>query len=480
MDRITAVLKLQWRAYWRRFRGSTNLRANNAGAVVLIGGLLAVRFFQQLPLAASQLSHGETTRYEALLIAVFVAWMVPVMGESRRSIASRSLLHFPLTSLQLFAIRVGSVFCSPVSWIVFALSLALVYPIAVTAHPFAGFIGLLVFLLLGLFVSLTITHLLQGVLARRFALVVLLTGSVAAGFIWVGKQTQLVGSLRSLLPDRLAVAAAASSTPFRAVGILIVITAFFAAMAFWSFTLTLYAQQSPRAPRSVFFTQLPGKFGGLLRKDLRYSSRLLDLYLVLPIVILFDIYLASDAAPSAIAFSIVIGVLFFPCMAIAFNCFGFDSALGFDRYTLFPLSGKQKLISKNLAFTTMMLALFATNLPLVWWRLGLRVSLPGLLEFAAVALAYLSCGNWFSVKQPYKMQFYRFASGGSLVDLVIGILFASLPAAVTVYLFATEDAGASWKIAGVTLVSLALYLFSLSRAGRTLENDREAIRRALS
>ena len=464
MDRITAVLKLQWRAYWRRFRGSTNLRANNAGAVVLIGGLLAVRFFQQLPLAASQLSHGETTRYEALLIAVFVAWMVPVMGESRRSIASRSLLHFPLTSLQLFAIRVGSVFCSPVSWIVFALSLALVYPIAVTAHPFAGFIGLLVFLLLGLFVSLTITHLLQGVLARRFALVVLLTGSVAAGFIWVGKQTQLVGSLRSLLPDRLAVAAAASSTPFRAVGILIVITAFFAAMAFWSFTLTLYAQQSPRAPRSVFFTQLPGKFGGLLRKDLRYSSRLLDLYLVLPIVIVFDIYLASDAAPSA----------------IAFNCFGLDSALGFDRYMLFPLSGKQKLISKNLAFTTMMLALFATNLPLVWWRLGLRVSLPGLLEFAAVALAYLSCGNWFSVKQPYKMQFYRFASGGSLVDLVIGILFASLPAAVTVYLFATEDAGASWKIAGVTLVSLALYLFSLSRAGRTLENDREAIRRALS
>ena len=480
MDRIRAILTFQWRAYWRRFRGSANLRASNAGAIVVIGGLGAVRFFQQLPPAAAQLSRGETARYEALLIVVFLAWMVPVLGESRRSIASRSLLHFPLTPVELFVIRVGSVFCSPVSWIIVALSLALGYPIAATAHAIAGAIGLLVFLLLGLFVNLTITHLLQGALARRLSMVVLLVASVAAGFVWLEKQTQFATSLRSLLPHRLAVAAATSATPFRSVAALTALSALSALIAFWTFTLTLHAQAARRSQRSVFLTQLPGKFGGLLKKDLRYSSRLLDVYLVLPIVILIDMYLALDAAPSAIAFAIVIAVLFFPCVTIAFNCFGLDSALGLDRYTLFPLSGREKLFSKNLAFAVMMLALFATILPLAVWRLGLGVSVLASMEFAATALAYLTCGNWFSVKQPFRMQFYRFASGGSVVDMVIGIMFATAPAAVTVYLFASEDAGAAWKIAGVLVLSAALYLVSLSRAARVLESGSEDIRRALS
>lgn len=157
-----------------------------------------------------------------------------------------------------------------------------------------------------------------------------------------------------------------------------------------------------------------------------------------------------------------------------------DSALGLDRYTLFPVSGKEKLFSKNLAFAVMMLVLFATILPLVFWRLGARVSILGFTEFAAVGLAYVSCGNWFSVKQPFKMQFYRFASGGSLVDMVIGIIVASVPAVLTVYLFSTGARGASWKLAGLTLVCLVFYLLSLSRSARALENEHEQIRRALS
>jgi hypothetical protein len=102
------------------------------------------------------------------------------------------------------------------------------------------------------------------------------------------------------------------------------------------------------------------------------------------------------------------------------------------------------------------------------------------MEFFAVVLAYMFCGNWFSVKQPFRMQFYRFASGGSLVDMVIGIIVASAPAAFTVYLLAIEDGKIGWKLAGVTLLSLALYLLSLSRSARVLESRHEQIRRALS
>jgi len=143
MDRIRAVLQSQWRGYWRRFRKSGTLSTNNVGVLVLLGGLFVVRYFQQLPIAATQLAKGETTRYETLLTVVFLAWLFPVMGETRRSINTRNLLHFSFTT-DLFLIRVGSAFISPVGWIVVAGSLALCYPVAAAArHPPFGNAGVI-------------------------------------------------------------------------------------------------------------------------------------------------------------------------------------------------------------------------------------------------------------------------------------------------------------------------------------------------
>ena len=127
-----------------------------------------------------------------------------------------------------------------------------------------------------------------------------------------------------------------------------------------------------------------------------------------------------------------------------------------------------------------MSALLATILPLALWKLGPRVTVLGFIEFAAVLIACMFCGNWLSVKQPFRMQFYRFASGGSLVDIIIGIIVAGTPAALTVYLFAIEDGAMGWKLAALTFLWLALYLFSLSRSARVLDTEHEQIRRALS
>src|SRR5687767_849599 len=141
MDRVAAVLQCQWRAYRRRFRGTGNLTANNLGLLLLLGGLGAIRYFQQLPIAADQLAKGETTRYEALLMVVFLVWMVPVMGESKRSITPIRLVHLPLNTTELFAIRLGSIFCSPLAWIIIAGALTLAYPLALSPHPFLGMIA---------------------------------------------------------------------------------------------------------------------------------------------------------------------------------------------------------------------------------------------------------------------------------------------------------------------------------------------------
>jgi hypothetical protein len=483
MDRISTILKFEWRAYWRRVRGAGNFRTSNLGVLVLFGGLAVVKYFQQLPIAAAQIEKGTTTRYQALLLVVFLTLMFPIGGESRRSISSRGLLHFPLTINELFLIRLGSAFYSPISWAIVAASLALVYPVSVAWHPLTGAIALLLFFLFALFTSLTITHLLNNRVARRVALVVLLVVSSLGALLWLGKGTDLLpSSLSWLSPVQLAAAAAVSPSPWRSLSVLVAITVLMTLLAVWTFAPTLQPRQDRRSRRFVVFgsVRLPGKFGGLLKKDLRYWTRLLDLYLTLPVVVFFNMYLLSDTAPSAVVLAIIVGVLFLPCMSVAFNCFGLDSPLGLDRYTLFPLSGKQKLLSKNLALAAVVLALFALLLPLIFLKLGTHASVLALLELVVVSLAYVSYGNWISVRQPFKMQFYRFASGGSAVDVLLGAIFGSIPVAVTVYLLYNDDAAALPKMGVMLLIYVGGFLFSLSRSGRIFESRREEIRRALS
>ena len=482
MDRLAGILHCQWRAYWRRFWGAGSLRASNAGVLVLVAGLGVMRYVQQLPLAMAQVENGETSSYETKLLVVFIFLMVVVMGESGHSITARQLLHFPLSVGDLFVIRVISIFYSPVTWIVLAAALALGLVVAVAPHAFLGALALFTFMLLGLFTSLTILHLLNSAWARKLLLVVVLVISAAGTLLWIGQRTDVAATLRSLTPARLTVAAAVSPTPVRSLLILASITLLVALLAFFTFPLTLQPRQARRSQTLTLLglVPFPGKFGGLVKKDLRYVSRLLDIYLALPLIVFFNIYLVSDTQPSAVVFGIIIGALFLTCCTIAFNCFGLDRPTGMDRYSLFPLSGKEKVFSKNLAFATLMLLLFLTILPRLLWTLGFGAGVQGLMELIAVGLAYVSYGNWLSVKHPFKMQFYRFASGGSPVDALMGMIFGSIPAAVAVILFYRNGGAALWKLGVMLIVYAALYLISLSYSARVLVREQENIRRALT
>ena len=481
MDRITAILRFQWRSYWRRFHRATSLTRHNVGILVVFAGIVVIRYLQQLPLIAKQLTNGQTSKYHALLQVVFLVWMMPALAESRRSISSRALLRFPLTNYDLFLIRLGSVFLSPFTWIIGAASLVLIYPLAKADHPIAGILALLTFLLLGLFTGLTITHLLNNAFMRRIAFAALLFLTAGIGLIWFNKQMGILRSLPQFLPHQLAAAAAASSTPLRYVAVLGAILLVIVIVSFWTFRFTLQPRQDRRAQSFSIFSlvQFPGRFGGLLKKDLRYFSRLLDLYFALPFVVLFNLYLASSDAPSATAFWIAVPVLFLPCVAMAFNSFGLDDPLGFDRYALLPLNGKEKLASKNLAFAMVMIALFATILPLALLKMEAWVIAIGFVELVLVGLAYAAYGNCMSVKQPFKMQFYRFASGGSAVDTVMGMIFGSVPAAALIYLL-YRDSLVAVSLLALLVIVVSVYVVSLRWAARVLENDRETIRRALS
>ena len=480
MDRIAAVLRFQWRAYWRRFQRAGNLTTNNAGVWVLFGGMGVFKYFQQLPGVTAQLARGETTRYQTLLVGVFLVWMLPVMGESWRSISSRGLLHTPLTSKELFFIRLGSILVSPASWIIAACSFALVYPLARAAHPVAGFIALLVFMLLSLATSLTIVHVLGNAQMRKLLLALIVISCVVVSVAWLAKGKGITGSF-AWWPTTLAARAAVAPNTLGPLTALAAITAAAFALALWTFARSLQFAGSRRSQRFTLLGRLefPGRLGGLVKKDLRYFTRLLDLYFALPVVILFINYLVWTPDSSATIFRVVLVVLFLTCISTAGNVFGLDNTLGLDRYSLFPLSGRDILLSKNLAFAMLFAILGAAILPFALWRLGVRVAALGVVELILLVLAYVSWGNWMSVKDPYKMQFYRFSAGGSIADALMGLLFGSLPGVIMIYLLYQGNARTSWLILPLTISYLVLYYFSVTSSGRRFEDRREHIRNAL-
>ncbi len=481
MDRITAILRFQWRAYWRRFKRRGNLTTNNAGVWVLVGGIGVFKYLQQLPIIASQLSGGDTKRYEALLLAVFVIWMFPVMGESWRSISSRGLLHTPLTTTHLFLIRLGSVFVSPASWIVAACSLTLVYPISKSPHPLTGIAALFLLVLFSLAMSMTIAHALSSAYVRRLLLVALIVISAVIGGFWIANG-RVVTSTLSWWPSRLVARAAVEPSSFGILTLLaaLVIAAF--VLALWSFSQSLGSTGSRRSQRFTVLglIEFPGRFGGLLRKDLRYFVRLLDLYFAFPIVIFLIFYLSTVPDASASMFRVGLALLLLPSLSLAANLFGLDSAGGLDRYSLFPLSGRDILFSKNISFMLLFVVMAGVIFPFALWRFGVGVMAIGVVELVLTGLACLTWGNWMSVRDPFRMQFYRFSAGGSPTDAIIGMFFGGLPAAIIVTLLYRGDAGAGWKIGVMSVVYVALYYLSLTRSGRRFDTRREEIRESLS
>lgn len=475
MDRITTVLRFQWRAYRRCFRRAKNISTSNAGVLVLFGAIGVFRYLQQLPAIAAQLARSETQKYETVLTIVFLVWMLPVLGESRRTISINALLHTPLSLRDLFVIRFVSIFISPVAWIVIAASLALAYPIARAANPAAGIVALFLFLLFSLAISLTIVHLLSNSTTRKWlvATVIVLSAVMISG---AGLPVGL-----SWMPHRLAADATVAAKQFGSLTALALMTLVSFALAMWTFNVTLEPAQTRRSQRLILFplVTLPGRFGGLLKKDLKYLIRLLDLYLALPVVVLLSIYLVSAPGPSAPVFRVVLVFLFLPLLSIPSNCFGLDSPSGLDRYTLLPLTGREILLTKNVTFVFLVVFLFGALVPFAFWRFGASVVALAFVEVAIMSLAYLSWGNWMSVRDPYKMLFYRFSSGGSPVDALMGLIFGSLPGLLMAYLLYTENYGAIWKIVLMIVVYVVLYYLSLTRSARRFEERREEISAAL-
>ena len=309
-----------------------------------------------------------------------------------------------------------------------------------------------------------------------FAILVLLCAT--ALYVLSGEDAGPFRQWSWVSPTNLVTRAAVGKNPTLAMGTLVMLNVLTFAAAWWSFRQSLVNEPragSGRRMDSILF-RLPGAAGGLAAKDVRYFRRLLDPCFGLLASALCCFYLAASRAPSASAVWISIVILFIPNAPLAFNSFGLDKRSGMDRYGLLPLGGATILRSKNLAFVIIASVQVCPIIVLAVWRLGLSVGAFGLVEAASLAAAYLAWGNWMSITLPAKMQFFRFAPpGGSLPELIAGLVFASLPGVLTVYVLQMRAEQAIWVNLLILLLCGILYSLATIRAGRRFEQQREKV-----
>jgi hypothetical protein len=445
-------------------------------------GLLPAR----LSRAARELSAGQTTSMEAVLLIVCLVWLVVLLEPPTFSMSSRQLLRFPLNVRSLIAVRVLSLFCSPVALLALAGSVASLAPFLSAPNPALGIVAAVLLFGVVLGSAMSVSHLLSVGEWRYTLLLPLAVVGLAVGAILAADRQHGIDALRAATAfvPHLVTAAAVGGTPRAAllpvVGLLAV-GAPVGCLFVWAFRRSLFSEQRPRAAgrgtEPVF--RLPGRFGGLVRKEQRYFRKLLDPWMALMIVIVVSavsFFLTASPLVRQLAMLVVIGFNF----NLIMNGFGLDSGIAVHRYFIFPIRGRDILLVKNLGLLVIVAAQLSLLTLVAAVKSGIVEAGVEILEAAVLLGSHLAWGNIMTVSRPFRMQFYRPASSGDPLTVQAGLLIGSLPAVAMIRLLRSDSALAPAGIALIVLMVAGAYRASLHYAGRLLELQRHIISFRLS
>jgi len=142
--------------------------------------------------------------------------------------------------------------------------------------------------------------------------------------------------------------------------------------------------------------RLPGRLGGLVRKEVRDLFSVLDTYAACLLSIGGGAYRLFGAHPDPMAFTILGLLVALAMSTYAQSLFGLELGAGITRYRMLPLAGWEVLLAKDIAFLALLLALLLPLDPA-----------PG----ATFGLAALALGHPSSVLLELPHQRWRFTGG---------------------------------------------------------------------
>jgi hypothetical protein len=148
--RIAWLLRHQWRAYWRGIIREGNHIQFYLFVLTPLAYLIFIKLPPALQRAAQDLSTGLTGSSELILLLFAGAWLLLPFEDSNHSFSAKHLLSFPLHLIELLALRILSLFISPLALLVLLGSLLSLIPFSRARHPLPGLASALLFFLLAL------------------------------------------------------------------------------------------------------------------------------------------------------------------------------------------------------------------------------------------------------------------------------------------------------------------------------------------
>src|SRR5580765_412503 len=189
------IFRYQWRAHWRRvtrFRDRIQFYLLALGVLAWVFvGVLPARLFQ----AARELSTGQTTSMEAVVVIVCLVWLVVLLEPPSFSMSSRHLLRFPLNVRSLIAVRVLSLLCSPVALLALIGTVASLIPFVSAPNPALGIVGAVLLFAVVLGSAMSVSHVLDVGEWRYRLLVALGATGVAVGAILTADRKKAIDAL---------------------------------------------------------------------------------------------------------------------------------------------------------------------------------------------------------------------------------------------------------------------------------------------
>ena len=480
MAGASLIFRYQWRAFWRRALRTGRVRFYLT-TLALLGVMAAVALPDSLSRAAGELAAGQTASMDTLLLVLCLLWLV-VLGEDLNvSLSSDRLRRFPLDVRSLLALRLLSVFLSPIAWLAAIASLLGLSPLLSARHPLPGILAALLFLALTIGVGMSVSQSTGIARSRKWLLVpVAAFGIVAVPFAegWVRYGAgPLSAGLMAANPATLVTTVAVATTPYAMavpVATLLVSSASAWYLLSWSFRRSLRGPSERTARRATSIAWLPGRLGPLVQKEQRSVRGVLDLWMGL-LLVLAAAAMALAASMSSTYRQAIFVIVCALNVNVTLNCLGLDRPAGLARYLILPIRGKDLLLAKNAAVMVVVAVQLLPLLAVGAWQSGFVQLGAEAMVASVLIVAHLAWGNVVSVYEPRRSEPYRFASPGDFVTPSVSALLGSTPGVAAIVMLRFESRVTALAIAGIALLTVAAYYGSLRYAGRSFERRVEII-----
>ncbi len=519
-----ALFPYMRQAWWRKLEQQGVWHGANTTLVNMLAGLGLLGVFFGSLFAFTSLQDGAVTRgmmvLEQCLNTVLMGWLiVPVMVGSTssegRGLQPVRMGHFPLSENNLMAIGFLGRLVQPVYWILMASSALVLWPLSAVTNPVSGLIAGVLFMafsaLLAWSIELFGSALFSSRHGREMMMVGVLILLIPMGALVMGDFSMeddlvsftlgsrsfliinmdgtegLLTKINIISPAGWVARAGEGQNTAINLGLLTVVMGLSLALAKVSLRRVMLHPPSSLtsgkgATKSIgSIEQLPSAQGPLVMKEIRYLTRTLDHLMGVGVSVIGFVWIMIR--PDHLNFVLTLGAanIILNEAAIPLNAFGLDGP-GADRYRLFPLSGAQVLLTKNLAFFAMVV-LQLTPLMLAGILKGaFLLTLTTALACAAVSLMMAVGGNHVSIHSPSPRAFFNFDSkeqAGGTLALILSIAIWAVPAAV---FFGLWWLGMFAVVAGMMVlfgIAVLIYRKRLPAAGLAFEENSETMRSRL-